>query len=112
MVVELKVGRFKPEHTGQLNMYVQWVDRHLRRPEHAETVGLLLCADRNDEVVTLALGGTTSPMAVADWEALPAARHAALPEVDAVVQAVEETGGSIQLTLHRYFGERGSRPQT
>lgn len=102
LVVELKVGKFRPEHTGQLNMYVQWVDQQLRQPQHADTVGLVLCADRNDEVVKLSLAGTSAPMAVADWKALPSARHEALPEVDAVIEAVEESA-PIQLTLTEWF---------
>ncbi|MGI8807717.1 MAG: hypothetical protein ACR2KK_07745 [Acidimicrobiales bacterium] len=57
------------------------------------------------------MGGHHLPDGCRRLEALPAARYAALSEVDAVVQAVEDTGGSIQLTLHRYFGDRGSRPQ-
>ena len=107
LVVELKVGKFKPEHTGQLNMYVQWVDQNLRQPHHAETVGLVLCADRNDDVVKLSLAGTTAPMAVADWKALPDAQHRALPEVDAVIEAVEESG-HIQLTLSEWFADRST----
>ncbi|MDQ2797251.1 MAG: PDDEXK nuclease domain-containing protein [Actinomycetota bacterium] len=45
VVVELKIGRFKPDYTGQLGFYVAIVDEQLRKPAiHAPTVGILLCA--------------------------------------------------------------------
>ena len=42
VVVELKVGKFKPEYAGQLGFYVELVEDRLRRPAHGATVGLLL----------------------------------------------------------------------
>jgi hypothetical protein len=68
VVVELKVGRFKPEYTGQLGFYVAVVDDQIRDPDrHAPTVGILLCASRNDAVVRYALASSTAPMAVANY---------------------------------------------
>lgn len=67
VVVELKIGRFEPEHTGQLGFYVAMVDDRLRLPDrHAPTVGILLCAERNDGVVGYALTSAAHPIAVAD----------------------------------------------
>lgn len=65
--IELKIGRFAPEHLGQLNFYVRLVDDRLRSPDHASTVGLLLCAERNRTVVRYALAGATGPMAVSTY---------------------------------------------
>lgn len=81
VVVELKVGPFTPAHTGQLGFYVAVVDGQLRRPEHAPTVGILLCAGRDEQVVRYALGASTMPIAVADYtyDALPATEQQALP---------------------------------
>ena len=73
VVVELKIGRFKPDYTGQLGFYVAVVDDKLRQPEiHSPTVGILLCANRSDAVVRYALANTTAPMAVANYTAQPA----------------------------------------
>lgn len=70
VVVELKIGRFKPDYAGQLGFYVAAVDDKIRDPAlHAPTVGILLCASRNDAVVRYALGQSTSPMAVANYVA-------------------------------------------
>jgi len=66
VVVELKIGKFEPEFAGKLGFYIAAVDDRLRNPaRHAPTVGILMCADRNDTVVRYALGGAAQPMAVA-----------------------------------------------
>ncbi|PZS25785.1 MAG: DUF1016 domain-containing protein [Pseudonocardiales bacterium] len=98
VVLELKIGRFKPEYTGQLGFYVALVDDELRdRQRHSPTVGILLCAGRNERVVRYALSGTTAPMAIADYtyDTLPAAEQTALPaaaELTAVLEtALDET---------------------
>jgi predicted nuclease of restriction endonuclease-like (RecB) superfamily len=82
VVLELKVGAFAPEHTGQLGFYVGWVDANLRNhDQHAPTVGILLCAGRNDSVVRYALAGSNQPLAVADYtyDTLPGALREAVP---------------------------------
>ncbi len=71
VVVELKIGQFEPEHLGQLSFYVAVVDDRLRRDAHAPTVGILLCASRNDTVVRYALANTNAPMAVAGYTSSP-----------------------------------------
>lgn len=79
LVVELKIGKFKPDYVGQLGFYVAVVDDNLRRPQiHAPTVGILLCASRNDSVVRYSLANTTAPMAVANYTDQPAPDPAAL----------------------------------
>ncbi|MGW6132379.1 PDDEXK nuclease domain-containing protein [Cellulomonas sp. NPDC055163] len=84
VVVELKMGRFRPEYTGQLGTYVAIVDDLVRDDAiHAPTVGILLCRDRDEQVVRYALSSTAAPMAVADYtyDALPPEARAALPNV-------------------------------
>jgi predicted nuclease of restriction endonuclease-like (RecB) superfamily len=72
VVVELKIGRFKPDYAGKLGFYVAVVDDRLREPNiHSPTVGILLCASRNDSVVRYALANTTAPMAVANYTDQP-----------------------------------------
>jgi predicted nuclease of restriction endonuclease-like (RecB) superfamily len=89
VVVELKVGKFKPEYAGQLGFYVELVEKQLRRRQHAATVGLLLCTDKNDRVVRYALATSTHPMAVASYDLLPPAERAALPSEADLERAFE-----------------------
>lgn len=91
VVIELKVGEFEPEHIGQLSTYVAMVDDLVRNKEiHAPTVGLVLCTGKRESTVRYALAGSGSPVAVAQWQALPSEARAALPtaeELQTVVHA-------------------------
>ncbi len=94
VVFELKVGSFEPAHLGQLGFYVSWVDRNLRQPDrHSPTIGILLCAGRNDNVVRYALASATAPLAVANYtyDALPPAIREAVPSTEQLGRAVRAT---------------------
>ena len=91
VVVELKAGKFKPEHLGQLNFYVAAVNDMLRLPRQAPTVGILVCGSRNDRTVRYALDGSAQPLTVTSYtyEALPVDEQATLPSPAAITAALE-----------------------
>jgi predicted nuclease of restriction endonuclease-like (RecB) superfamily len=64
IVIELKVGRFEPEYVGKLNFYVNAVDQQLAEAGDKATIGMLLCASRDEAVVRVTLKGIESPLAV------------------------------------------------
>jgi predicted nuclease of restriction endonuclease-like (RecB) superfamily len=88
VVIELKTGKFRPEYLGQLGFYVALVDDKLRRPQHAETVGLLLVTNKNDAVVRYSLGSQQTPVGVASYDMLPPAMKAALPSEEELAAAL------------------------
>lgn len=91
VVVELKVGDFAPGHLGQLGAYVAAVDGELRRPDlHAPTVGILLCTGRDDDAVRYALASAAAPVAVADYQGLPAEARAGLPSAEELRAVVRD----------------------
>lgn len=65
---ELKVGQFKPEHKGQLNFYLEALDRDVKKPPENPSIGVLLCCDKDDEVVEYALSRNLSPALVAQYQ--------------------------------------------
>jgi hypothetical protein len=69
VVIELKVGEFDPEHAGKLNFYVSAVDEQLAADDDAPSIGILLCATRDEAVTEMTLRGISSPIAVARWKA-------------------------------------------
>ena len=92
VVVELKMGRFNPAYLGQLGTYVAVVDDQLRDPaKHAPTVGILLCTGGDEHLVRYALSSSTSPMAVAGYDALSAEQRAGLPDPAQLHAVVAET---------------------
>ena len=85
VVIDLKVGEFKPEYAGKMNFYLSAVDELLRHPEDRPSIGLILCKSQNRLVVEYALRDTTKPMGVATYrltEALPADLQESLPSIE------------------------------
>ena len=65
---ELKIDKFKPEHLGQLEFYLEALDRDVKKPHENPSIGVLLCRDKDDEVVEYALSRSLSPTIVAEYE--------------------------------------------
>ena len=62
--MELKTGKFKPEYVSKMDFYLEGLDRQVKKPDENPSVGLILCASKNDEVVEYAMSRTMSPMMV------------------------------------------------
>ena len=67
VAIELKIDVFRPEHLGQLNFYLEALDRDVKKPNENPSVGLILCTGKDDTVVEYALSRTMSPTMVADY---------------------------------------------
>lgn len=65
---ELKVDKFKPEHLGQLNFYLEALDRDVKKSHENPSIGILLCKDKDNEVVEYALSRSLSPTMVAEYQ--------------------------------------------
>jgi predicted nuclease of restriction endonuclease-like (RecB) superfamily len=65
---ELKTEKFKPEHIGQLEFYLEALDRDVKMPHENPSIGVLLCREKNNEVVEYALSRSLSPTLIADYE--------------------------------------------
>lgn len=68
VAIELKVDRFEPEHLGKLNFYLEALDRDARKPHENPSIGLLLCASKDSEVVEYALSRSLSPASIAEYQ--------------------------------------------
>jgi predicted nuclease of restriction endonuclease-like (RecB) superfamily len=93
VVVELKAGAFKPEHTGQLGFYLSAVDSQIKAEQDSPTIGLLLCKSQNRIVAEYALRDSKKPIGVAEYqliESLPAELQTNLPSIE---QIERELGG-------------------
>ena len=99
VVIELKGGKFKPEHLGQLGFYLTAVDRQVKHAQDNPTIGLLLCKSKNKVVAEYALGDKTQPMGIAKYkllESLPAELQTSLPSIE---QIERELGGDSNTPL-------------
>jgi predicted nuclease of restriction endonuclease-like (RecB) superfamily len=95
VVVELKAGAFKPEHTGQLNFYLSAVDSQMKSEHDNPTIGLLLCKTQNRVVAEYALRDTNKPIGVAEYQlvdSLPKELQTSLPSIEQIERELGAAG--------------------
>jgi len=84
IVIELKKGKFKPEYAGKINFYCNVVDDVLKHETDYQSIGLILCQDKNTVAAEYALRGFKKPIGVSEYEltrALPQKLKSSLPTV-------------------------------
>ena len=64
---ELKIGEFKPEYVGKINLYLEALNREVKKENENPSVGVILCASKDDEVVEFALSRSLSPTMVSEY---------------------------------------------
>ncbi len=87
VVIELKSGKFRPEHLGQLGFYLTAVDAQIKHPQDGPTIGLLLCKSKNRIVAEYALRDNAQPIGVAEYqlvESLPPELQTSLPSIEQI----------------------------
>ena len=65
---ELKAQTFQPEHLGQLNFYLEALDRDVKKPHENPSIGVLLCKDKENAIVEYAMSRYISPALVAEYQ--------------------------------------------
>jgi predicted nuclease of restriction endonuclease-like (RecB) superfamily len=68
LAFELKADKFKPDHLGQLNFYLEALDRNVKKPNENPSIGVLLCKDKDSEVVEYALSRSLSPTMILEYK--------------------------------------------
>jgi len=99
VVVELKGGKFKPEHLGQLGFYLTAVDAQIKHPHDGPTIGLLLCKSKNKVVAEYALRDNAQPIGVAEYqlvESLPPELQTSLPSIEQIERELAGDDTSIE----------------
>jgi len=71
VAVELKIDRFKAAHKGQMELYLNWLDKYERQPDEATPIGLILCAQAGTEQVELMNLQKDNIMVAEYWTELP-----------------------------------------
>jgi predicted nuclease of restriction endonuclease-like (RecB) superfamily len=88
---ELKITSFKPEYIGKMNFYLEALDRDHKKPNENPSVGIILCADKDDQVVEYALQRNLSPVLVAEYTAK-------LPDKQLLQNKLRELNGLVDST--------------
>jgi predicted nuclease of restriction endonuclease-like (RecB) superfamily len=99
VVIELKGGKFKPEHLGQLGFYMTAIDRQVKNEQDNPTIGLLLCKSKNKIVAEYALGDKSQPMGIAEYkllESLPPELQTSLPSIEQIERELAGDDASME----------------
>ena len=65
---ELKIDDFKPSYLGQLEFYLEALDRDVKKEYENPSIGILLCRKKNEEIVEYALSRSLSPTVISEYE--------------------------------------------
>lgn len=93
VVVELKLGEFKPAYLAQLTTYLQILDDHVRKPHENPSIGIVLCKSANKDFVEYVIQKYTSPMGVATYKTaadMPEDLRKALPDLEDLKRIISE----------------------
>jgi predicted nuclease of restriction endonuclease-like (RecB) superfamily len=91
---ELKVGAFEPEHAGQMDFYLNLLNEKERGEGDQPSIGIILCAEKDDIEVEFALKSKTNPIGVAEYQLspkLPATFKGRLPTASQLATVVRQT---------------------
>jgi predicted nuclease of restriction endonuclease-like (RecB) superfamily len=102
VVIDLKMGAFKPEYAGKMNFYLSAVDDLLRHPEDRSSIGIVLCKSKNAIVAEYALRDTAKPIGISNFrvtERLPANLKGSLPTIEELEEELK--GGGDQQACNR-----------
>lgn len=96
IIIDLKMGEFKAEYSGKMNLYVSAVDDQLRKEHDNPTIGIILCKSKNKTIAEYALRNVNTPIAVSTHklpkqlqENLPTAEQLEM-ELEAAVKELED----------------------
>lgn len=94
VAVELKVGLFQPEYAGKMDFYLNLLNEKERAPDDAPSIGIILCAEKDNLEVEFALRSKTNSIGVAEYHlqaTLPADLRGKLPSPRQLQQVVQGT---------------------
>ena len=93
VVVELKTEKFKPDFAGQLNFYVTAVNRDLKSQEDNQTIGILICKDKDNVVAEYSLANILQPIGISKYEIsklLEKEYKSSLPSIEEIEQSIKD----------------------
>ena len=93
VVVELKTEKFKPDFAGQLNFYVTAVNRDLKSQEDNQTIGILICKDKDNVVAEYSLANISQPICISKYEIsklLEKEYKSSLPSIEEIEQSIKD----------------------
>ncbi len=93
VAIELKTGEFEPEYAGKMDFYLQLLDEQVKLKDENPSIGIILCAAKDNIVVEYALRSVKKPMGIAEYyltNKLPKYLAGKLPDASALRLPIRE----------------------
>ncbi len=93
VAIELKTGKFEPEYAGKMDFYLNLLDEQVKLKGENPSIGIILCADKDNIVVEYALRSVKKPVGVAEYyltKKLPRYLVGKLPDANALKLPIQE----------------------
>jgi predicted nuclease of restriction endonuclease-like (RecB) superfamily len=93
VAVELKTGKFEPEYAGKMDFYLHLLDEQAKFKDENPSIGIILCADKDNIVVEYALRSVKKPVGVAEYyltKKLPRYLAGKIPDANALKMPIKE----------------------
>jgi YhcG PDDEXK nuclease domain len=90
VVIDLKIGEFKPEDAGKMNFYLSALDAQVKHPDDRPSVGMILCRTKDNLIADYALRDLNKPIGVSTYRLgeLPPELQAELPTPEQLQQVL------------------------
>jgi len=92
VAIELKVGKFKPEYKGKMEFYLAVLNDKLKKPEENDSIGIIICKEKDRTVVEYSLNTSKMPIGIASYETtpkLPKNYENILPNKEEIIEKVD-----------------------
>lgn len=90
VIIEIKTEKLTHQHIGQLQMYVNYYDRFEKQEFENKTIGVLLCADKNDAVVKITLPENTQNIVASKYELYLPSEQTLLSELKSEIEKLNK----------------------
>src|SRR5690606_4780787 len=89
VIIEIKTTKLKHEDIGQLQMYVNYYDRYEKQDFETPTIGILLCADKNDAVVKITLPENNKTIIASKYQLYLPSEQQSIEEVKKEIEKLD-----------------------
>lgn len=96
VIIELKTGKLTHQDLGQLQMYVNYYDRVEKSPDENRTIGILLCTDKNDTAVRMALPEDNQTILASKYQLYLPTQAQLIDEINHVKQSLQQEEKDMQ----------------
>jgi predicted nuclease of restriction endonuclease-like (RecB) superfamily/ribosomal protein S25 len=108
VVIELKVKKFEPEHTGKLGYYIVAIDEQVKTDADNPTIGLLICRKKDNIEAQYSLKTSNLPIGISEYDLsklIPEGFESSLPSIDEIEYELNKSNDNVGDVSEKNVGE-------